>query len=179
MERTLLFLRHGQTDWNKRGLCVGRVDIPLNEVGRQQASAAAGSAMLEQVSGIACSPLSRARETGETISRQTGLPISFVDDLQECCLGELEGQVEDDLSMFDPWRSGQTPSGAESWAAFSNRVLHGIDAAFRRFERPLVVSHSGVLWAFTTLIGQEFENELPSGEMIQIEFSSRVITDIR
>lgn len=177
VDRTLLFLRHGQTDWNKQGLCVGQVDVPLNDLGRQQATQAARSPMLKHASGIACSPLMRARETGEMISRETGLTISFIDDLQECCLGELEGQVEEDLTMFDPWLSGDTPIGAESWAAFSNRVLRGIDAAFQRFERPVIVSHSGVLWAFTSSIGHDCEEELPNGEIIQIEFSSSVIAD--
>jgi 2,3-bisphosphoglycerate-dependent phosphoglycerate mutase len=178
LDRTLHFLRHGQTDWNKRGLCVGQVDIPLNDLGRQQASVAARSPNLKCVSGIACSPLLRAKETGTTISRLTGLPISFIDDLQECSLGELEGQ-EEHLSILNSWISGQTPIGAETWAAFSNRVLRGIASAFRCFERPLVVSHSGVMWSFSVSIGKEFEDELPHGEVSQIEFSSRVIADIR
>lgn len=179
MDKTLLFLRHGQTDWNKRGLCVGQVDVLLNDLGRQQATEAARSPMLKHASGIACSPLMRARETGEIISRETGLAISFFDDLQECCLGELEGRVEEDLSMFDPWLAGETPIGAESWIAFSNRVLRGINAAFKCFERPLIVSHSGVLWSFTKSIGQGNDEELPNGEIVQIAFSSSVIADIR
>lgn len=178
MDRTLLFLRHGETDWNRLGLCVGQVDVPLNEVGRQQADAAARSAKLQQVSGIACSPLLRAKETGEAIARNTGLAISFVDDLKECCLGELEGQVENDLSIFDPWLSGQTPKGAESWAAFCKRVERGIAAAFQRFERPLIVSHSGVLWAFTTSLGKALPEELPNGEFIKIDFSSSIFADL-
>lgn len=160
-------------------MCVGQVDVPLNDLGRQQATEAARSPKLKHASGIACSPLMRARETGEIISRQTGLQISFIDDLQECCLGELEGQIEEDLSMFDPWLLGETPTGAESWAAFSNRVLRGIEAAFQRFERPLIVSHSGVLWAFTTSMDIACEEELPNGEIIQIDFSSSVIAEIR
>ena len=35
------FLRHGETDWNARGLSQGNVDIPLNAVGRAQAERAA------------------------------------------------------------------------------------------------------------------------------------------
>ena len=36
------FLRHGETDWNARGLSQGNVDIPLNGVGVEQAAQAAG-----------------------------------------------------------------------------------------------------------------------------------------
>ena len=36
-ETQIYFLRHGQTNNNKEGRMQGRVDIPLNEVGRAQA----------------------------------------------------------------------------------------------------------------------------------------------
>ena len=38
---TLVLWRHGQTDYNLEGRIQGRVDIPLNDVGRDQAASAA------------------------------------------------------------------------------------------------------------------------------------------
>ena len=39
--RAFWYLRHGETDWNARGLSQGNVDIPLNPVGLAQAERAA------------------------------------------------------------------------------------------------------------------------------------------
>lgn len=33
----VVFVRHGQSIWNKDGRCSGWVDVPLNEKGRQEA----------------------------------------------------------------------------------------------------------------------------------------------
>ena len=38
----LILVRHGETDWNRQGRLQGGQDIPLNELGRQQAAEAAG-----------------------------------------------------------------------------------------------------------------------------------------
>ncbi len=35
------FIRHGETDWNKRNIIMGSIDIPLNDYGIDQARRAA------------------------------------------------------------------------------------------------------------------------------------------
>ena len=58
----ICLVRHGQTDWNFQEIIQGREDIPLNEVGKKQASRAA--ALQEETWDIIISsPLIRAQET--------------------------------------------------------------------------------------------------------------------
>lgn len=62
---TVYLARHGRTAWNREEVFRGLTDVPLDEVGRQQA-AALGKALKGRTplpDLVVCSPLSRAKET--------------------------------------------------------------------------------------------------------------------
>ena len=70
----LYVVRHGEAVWNTENRICGRTDSPLTEKGRAQAAALAPH--LPKVDRVLCSPLSRARETAEILTRGTGrLPV--------------------------------------------------------------------------------------------------------
>ena len=76
----LIFLRHGETDWNVEGRLQGGKDIPLNARGRWQAEQAGrtalkilGPAAVREIPFV-CSPLIRARTTMELARGAMGLP---------------------------------------------------------------------------------------------------------
>ena len=62
----IVFVRHGQTDWNTKGLMQGREDIPLNETGLV-------------FDKIVSSPLLRASVTAEAIAKALGCKNMFCD----------------------------------------------------------------------------------------------------
>lgn len=70
----IIFVRHGQTDWNIDGRMQGREDIPLNSTGLEQAEfTAQGIKKACDVTGIVfdkvvSSPLKRASVTGKMIA---------------------------------------------------------------------------------------------------------------
>ena len=93
----LYIIRHGKTDWNNLGLMQGRVDIPLNEEGREDAAKLASSINLSNIDICLSSPLKRARETAEIIV-QNKLKIIYDDLLIERDFGDYEGcEVNFDL----------------------------------------------------------------------------------
>ena len=64
----LLYLfRHGQTDWNKAHRFQGRIDIPLNEYGRELARITARQWPIIPYDRVYCSPLCRAVETCQIV----------------------------------------------------------------------------------------------------------------
>lgn len=151
----LLFVRHGETDWNRAGRMQGQLDIPLNDLGRRQA-ARNGRVMAKLVEGadwsVAVSPLSRAVETLQ-IMRDAGLaagPERAEDRLKEVAFGAFEGLTpaeirEQHAALMDERKADHwnfTPPGGESYADLSERVWTWLDT----LDRPtIVVAHGGVM----------------------------------
>ena len=59
--------RHGQTDWNKAHRFQGRIDIPLNDYGRELARITAQRWPIVPYDRVYCSPLIRAVETAQLV----------------------------------------------------------------------------------------------------------------
>ncbi|SFM23741.1 Histidine phosphatase superfamily (branch 1) [Psychrobacillus psychrodurans] len=77
---TIGLVRHGITDWNVLGRSQGISDIPLNNLGKQQASALANRLVLEGGwDVIVTSDLARAKETGQIIAAKLNLSINVFD----------------------------------------------------------------------------------------------------
>jgi len=153
--RTLLLIRHGETAWNAERRFTTRSDLPLSEVGLEQAGAAAEALAATGIDRVYSSPLQRARVTAETIAAlQRGQPAVVADDrLREIDAGPFEGLTEDELRSgpmagdYALWHTNaepEFPDGAETFdealaraAAFLNE--HALEAG-----TTLVVSHGSL-----------------------------------
>ena len=91
------FIRHGETDWNRKRLFQGAVDIKLNENGREQARKAADVFKKDEVniSRVYSSPLDRAIETAEIVSGIKRDKFTIDDRLIEMSFGIYEGTIYD------------------------------------------------------------------------------------
>lgn len=85
----LYVVRHGEAVWNTQNKICGRTDSPLTDKGRAQAAALA--LKMPKVDRVLCSPLSRARETAEILTKGTGLEIQIEPRLIEQNFGSFEG----------------------------------------------------------------------------------------
>jgi probable phosphoglycerate mutase len=148
------YLRHGETDWNLRGLSQGNVDIPLNETGLAQARQAAERLRNRGITSIVASPLSRAKVTAEIVAEALGLPLTIEPDLREVSWGVREGHPL--AEWFDGWIAGHTvPEGAESFEALRRRVVAGLNRAVGQPPSVLIVAHGGVFRAVRAAMGVE------------------------
>lgn len=144
------FLRHGETDWNLRGVLQGAIDIPLNSTGLAQAHAAAARFAGVTIATVVASPLSRARVTAEITAAALGLPVEFEPDIAEVSWGVREGTPDEDV--IDRWLGGETPEGGEPINSFNARIAAGMTRALARPGPVLVVAHGGVFRAVRSLL---------------------------
>jgi broad specificity phosphatase PhoE len=142
--RPFIFLRHGETDWVRENRVQGQSDTLLNAKGIEQARHARGRLRSSQINTICCSPLLRARMTAEIINEAFDLPIVIIEELKECYLGSLEGQVSKSLAPH--WLKDRPVPDGESYDGFIARALVGINRALEHDGPVLIVSHGGVYW---------------------------------
>jgi broad specificity phosphatase PhoE len=153
-------IRHGQTAWNQGAgeeRFRGRTDLPLDNVGLDQARALAGRLRSEPIAAVYASPLTRARQTIAPLAEELGLPVQSHDGLLDINYGDLQGLTHEEAAAAYPdlyalWRS--TPGrvrfpGGESLADVRGRFLRLLDE--------LAGSHPGETVA---MVGHQMVNKV-------------------
>ena len=158
----LWLARHGRTAWNAEGRIQGQVDLPLDEMGRQQAHHVAERLKNVAVAAIYSSPLQRARQTAEMIGAALNLPVAFDDRLKEYDFGVLSGLTWADVVAQHPklaqrWADDiwSVPiEGSEGRAAFHSRIAVAMQtiAAVHDQQQVVVVAHGGAFAAYLTAL---------------------------
>ena len=136
-------VRHGETEWNAINKVLGRTDIPLNDRGIEQAEEIARSLKDIKIDVFLCSPLSRARQTADAISGETGMPYKTDDRLIEHDFGIFEG-----VNRFDEGYQNAKREyfvrypGGESFFDLAARVYPLIKEL--EGKNALLVTHGGI-----------------------------------
>ena len=154
---TVYLIRHGETEWNLRGIHQGHMDSNLTPKGKEQAYGLGSSLLESEISfdAIYSSDLGRALKTAEQICTPTGQEKLIQKDssLRERSLGHIEGLTYQELAdqMPEDYRrhvSGdpdKRPKGGESWKDFFDRAETSLKKIALRHdgERILCVTHGG------------------------------------
>lgn len=174
MRKYLYVVRHGETEYNARGICQGQTcNAGLNENGRSQAMELATLLEKENISAIYCSPLLRAKETAEIIAANLSLNIKEYQALTEGNFGVAEGKSMSEVrtwSIYKRWASSDSRyddvhyENGESKAEIKNRVLQALSEICRQesSEHILIVSHSAIVRTMNWIAGN-FIQGMPNG----------------
>ncbi len=150
MKKSIIcFIRHGQTDWNTKGLMQGRDDIPLNSEGIRQAKEASMGLKASLDKGsfkfhkIYTSPLSRAYVTANTIAEAIGCNTPACDErLIERDFGVLSGGHYDRFSKAV--LEDTEEKSVETVKSLLDRVNSFIYENVKLGENALLVTHGAV-----------------------------------
>ncbi|MDE1183330.1 histidine phosphatase family protein [Paraburkholderia sp.] len=160
MSTQILFIRHGETDWNRIKRIQGHIDIPLATSGIEQAQKLAARFAREAKQGarldaVYSSDLQRAQQTAQPFADALGLSLQLREGLRERSYGAFQGHDSDEIAARFPdeyaeWQTrdpGFAPPEGESLRMFYHRVLHAVEplVAAHPDGRIACVAHGGVL----------------------------------
>lgn len=138
-------VRHGETEWARLGRHTGRTDVPLTELGREQAVAVGARLTDRSFALVLSSPLSRALDTARLAGFADQVETS--DDLLEWDYGADEGRTTAEIRLDRPgwsiWVDG--PRDGETIRHVGGRADRVIALARRQPGDVLVFAHGHVL----------------------------------
>jgi broad specificity phosphatase PhoE len=184
-------VRHGQTIMNAQVRFRGRLNIPLNEVGRAEAQEAARALVGSGLVAVYTSPLGRAREVAEAIAVKNGIGgVREQPDLINLDYGAWEGLTKEESAAVDPvaWaaytrdpEAAVCPEG-EAVSDAADRVLAALRAIGRSHPGQSVaaVSH-GVMLRLAVLrvagaSDADWQFAMPTGKAIVFDVNGDEIT---
>jgi len=192
MTTRLLIVRHGRTAWNIDGRFQGQLDIPLDEVGQDQAAAVAHRLAQERPVAIYASDLSRAWQTArsiqnaitEAIQPDPVPPLVLEPRLREMHFGEWQGLTYAEIQACQPaalaaWEAdwlNNAPPGGETLEQLVERVQSVYQEILSAHPdgTVLMVGHGGALQTLICLaLG------LPPERFWQLQLDNTGIADLR
>jgi len=177
----LLLIRHGQTIHNTQKIISGRNDIPINDVGHQQAQKMAERVKQQYpVDVIYTSPLLRTMQTAAYLGKTFNLPVFPNEDLLEYGFGDLSdirvSQIKEtnptlyqQIAIWNESEYSENPirpeiPGAEPMKDFKKRMQSFTDLVIQKHagQQVVAVSHGGFIKSFVYYhVGGDFSRYVP------------------
>ena len=155
----IIFIRHGETQWNIEGRVMGQLDSPLSRRGEKQALAIARRLSRIQIAALYSSDLGRAMQTANAIANKSNIAVRLDKSLRERNMGVFQGLTREEkkAQYAQVWKESKAigadfiiPGGGESR---NQRLARSIEVMNRLadnhpHETIVVVSHDGILRGF-------------------------------
>lgn len=158
MPRTVILVRHAQSEHHIRGLTGGWTDTPLTELGHRQAVRVA-ERLSRELAGVSltlyASDLVRARETAEHIALRLAVEPLLDQRLREWNNGDSAGMTWEEANSRWPQPSRWTADlrhwpGSETWREFQVRAGAFLESLPAVDGTTLVVTHGGTIEALVS-----------------------------
>lgn len=181
MADRILIIRHGATEWSQNGKHTSTTDLPLLDVGREDAMAIGERLAGTKLDALITSPMQRARDTADIAF--PGFNPEVNEGLHEWNYGDYEGVTTPEIRVGRPgwflWRDG-CPNG-ESPEEVGDRVDAVLADVAAREGTVALVAHGHILRVLTArYLGFPVEGgkafELHTGTLSQLGWERDVPT---
>lgn len=175
----LLFMRHGQTNYNVLGLCNDdpNKDVHLTELGIQQAQQVADKIRHENIDAIVVSELPRTLETAKIINRDHHVPIISQPLINDIKTGLDSRPVAEYFARTEQDPLNISINKGESLLEHKQRVMQYFSwLKTQSYSCVLTVAHEETLRVFYATFNQILDQQLRSlhfdnCEVLSYEFS--------
>lgn len=166
----LYFVRHGESEANTQHVISNRESpFRLTPLGIGQANTLAGKLREAPFTAIFSSPVRRARETADILSRSFGLPYQATEALREYDCGILEEKSDEESwrlhrEIAEDWtlhhNYERKPEGGECFLDIRKRFLPFIESLKNgKGDHILLVGHGGLFQLMLPLILSNIEDD--------------------
>ena len=150
----IILVSNGNTPWDKDKIFQGSKDIPLDDLGREEACGVAQWLKDETIHAAYTSPLSRARDTAIAIARHHELAVLDLPGLADLSYGDWEGVPWKEVKvkyadLYHQWETAPHtvcfPNG-EPLAVLRTRTLATVEEVVQRHpdRTVLLMAHRAV-----------------------------------
>ena len=138
----LYLIRHAESVWNAEDRVQGHGDSPLTDAGLAQAERLGRRLASCKIGELYASPLQRALQTAQAVSRMVRVPVVTRSALREIFLGAWEGKTPAEVNAgfqngFELWSrrpTAVTIPDSEPIDRFRTRAIHAIDQIMRQAD---------------------------------------------
>jgi len=177
-----VFIRHGQTQWNKERRFQGSLDSALTTTGKIQIKRFVKEVSAYKPDAIFSSTLKRCKDSAVILAKPLNKRIKEDKRLNELNFGAWESHTADELiaskdASYAKWYQGQavTPKGGESMKSLERRIESFVKHCRRKYDNKkfIVVTHGGCIRMFIKVLLQ-----LPRKQMFYFRVDPGTMTVI-
>lgn len=174
MPKKIILIRHGETEYNRKGRWQGWTDMPLNKKGIQQAKQLAERFHNEIIDALFASDLKRALQTAESLAKRLDIKTIPTKKLRERNMGIFEGMdwkeaQEKHKSLFKKFIDHRNETfkdhGGETIKEVNMRIKLFIKEIRKKHKDKAVaiVTHGGTKFHILKLLAKEMPEDLKFG----------------
>ena len=188
MQKRLYIVRHGETEYNAKGICQGqKLDVGLTDTGRQQAKIAAAKLENFPVGAIYTSPMRRAFETAQIIGHHLHLKPQIHTGLIEGNFGIAEGVSMEMVRRWPEFSDWTNPDpayldahyeGGESKRRIRDRAMRALEDICGTCESQdiVIVTHSAVARLLNWTAGGAVRRMMPNASISELVYEDGKLT---